>query len=133
MWLPLLIAALPISLADIRTLTIPKVYLWWISLACVPYLFLNGFGPLTNLFVVMLALASLSLLGLGMGDVKLLSIISLVFNSYGASNFSYLALLMLLSASCYVIVKTLRDCRLPGSIPLAPSIFMGLALYLASS
>ena len=133
MWLPFLIAALPISLADLRTFTIPNIYLWWLSLLCVPYLLLHGFGPVFNLVVVALILTCLYLIGLGMGDVKLIAIISLSLNSDIQANLSFLALLILLSACSYVILKTLWNHELPRIIPLAPSIFVGLALYLATS
>jgi Flp pilus assembly protein protease CpaA len=133
MWLPFLIAALPISLADFRTLTIPNIYLWWLSFLCVPHLLLDGFGPVLNLFLVVLILIFLHLVGLGMGDVKLIAIMSLSLNSDIQTNLSFLALLMLFSASSYVILKTLWNHELPRRIPLAPSIFMGLALYLATS
>ena len=133
MWLPLLIASLPISLADIKTLTIPIVYLWWLSLICAPYLLLHGLGPITNLVGVILILTVLSFLGLGMGDVKLLLIISLLLNTDIATDFSLLALLILLSAGSYAIVQGLWNRRFPHTIPLAPSIFAGVALYLATS
>ena len=133
MWLPLLIAALPICLADIKTLTIPNVYLGWLSLICAPYLILHGLGPMTNLVGVILILTALSFFGLGMGDVKLIAIMSLSLNSDIQTNLSFLALLMLFSASSYVILKTLWNHELSRRIPLAPSIFMGLALYLATS
>ena len=133
MWLPFLIAALPISLADLRTFTIPNIYLWWLSFLCVPYLLLHGFGPVLKLIVVVLILGFLYLIGLGMGDVKLIAIISLSLNSDIQANLSFLALLILLSASSYVILKSLGSRELPRRIPLAPSIFVGLALYLATS
>jgi Flp pilus assembly protein protease CpaA len=133
MWLPFLIAALPISLADLRTFTIPNIYLWWLSLLCVPYLLLHGFGPISNLVGVVLTLAFLSLVGLGMGDVKLIAIMSLSLNSDIQANLSFLALLILLSASSFAILKSLWNHELPRRIPLAPSIFVGLALYLATS
>jgi Flp pilus assembly protein protease CpaA len=133
MWLPLLFVALPISLADIKTLTIPNVYLWWLSLTCAPYLLLHGLGPIARLVGVILILAALSFLGLGMGDVKLIVIICLLLNSDKAADFSLLAFLILLSASSYAIVKALWNRSFPHTIPLAPSIFTGVALYLASS
>ena len=80
-----------------------------------------------------LILTSLSLVGLGMGDVKLISIILLFSNSDVQANLMLLGFFMLVSASCYVIFKTLWDRELPRRIPLAPSIFMGLGLYLATS
>ena len=133
MWLPLLLAAVPISLADIKTFTIPNVYLWWLSLTCAPYVLLHGLGPITNLVFVVLILIALSFLGLGMGDVKLMTIISILVNSDKAGSFSLLALLIILSASSYAIIEALRNHRFPHTIPLAPSIFTGVALYLASS
>ena len=133
MWLPLLFAALPISLADVKTLTIPNVYLWWLSLTCAPYLLLHGLGPIARLVGVILILAALSFLGLGMGDVKLMTIISILVNSDKAGSFSLLALLIILSASSYAIIEALRNHRFPHTIPLAPSIFAGMALYLATS
>jgi Flp pilus assembly protein protease CpaA len=133
MWLPLLLAAVPISLADIKTFAIPNVYLWWLSLACAPYVLLHGLGPITNLVFVVLILIALSFLGLGMGDVKLMTIISILVNSDKAGSFSLLALLIILSASSYAIIEALRNHRFPHTIPLAPSIFAGMALYLATS
>jgi len=133
MWLPLLLAAVPISLADIKTFTIPNVYLWWLSLTCAPYVLLHGLGPITILVFVVLILIALSFLGLGMGDVKLMTIISILVNSDKAGSFSLLALLILLSASSYAIIEALRNHRFPHTIPLAPSIFAGMALYLATS
>jgi Flp pilus assembly protein protease CpaA len=128
-----LFAAVPISLADIKTFTIPNVYLWWLSLTCAPYLLLHGLGPITNLVGVILILVALFFLGLGMGDVKLMTIISILVNSDKAADFSLLALLILLSASSYAIIEALRNHRFPHTIPLAPSIFAGMALYLATS
>jgi prepilin signal peptidase PulO-like enzyme (type II secretory pathway) len=94
---------------------------------------LHGFGPVFNLIAALLILVCLYLIGLGMGDVKLLAIMSLSLNSDIQANLSFLALLILLSASSYAILKTLWNHELPRRIPLAPSIFMGLALYLATS
>jgi hypothetical protein len=74
----------------------------------------------------------LNLLGLGMGDAKLLSIILLTLNSDGYSDLTLLAVLIILSASLDVMWRTLKNRSLPRRIPLAPSIFVGLALYLAT-
>jgi hypothetical protein len=74
----------------------------------------------------------LNLLGLGMGDAKLLSIILLTLNSDGYSDLTLFAVLIILSASLDVMWRTLKNRSLPRRIPLAPSIFVGLALYLAT-
>jgi prepilin signal peptidase PulO-like enzyme (type II secretory pathway) len=74
----------------------------------------------------------LNLLGLGMGDAKLLFIILLTLNSNVHHELTLLAVLIILIASLYVMLKTLKNRTLPRRIPLAPSIFVGLALYLAT-
>jgi Flp pilus assembly protein protease CpaA len=95
MWLPFLIAALPIAFADVKTFTIPNVYLWWLTVLCSPILILRGFGPIANLVAIGLILTSLSLVGLGMGDVKLISIILIFSNSDVQANLMHLGFLCL--------------------------------------
>jgi Flp pilus assembly protein protease CpaA len=132
MCLPLLVLAIPISLADLKSFTIPNVYLVMLSLLCAPYVFFNGLGQISTILVALFILLILNLLGLGMGDAKLLSIISLSLNSDGQSDLVLLAILIILSACLHVIWRTLKNQTLPRRIPLAPSIFVGLALYLAT-
>jgi Flp pilus assembly protein protease CpaA len=132
MWLPFLILAIPISLADLKSFTIPNVYLVMLSLLCAPYVFFNGLGQISVFLAAMFILLILILLGLGMGDAKLLSIILLTLNSDGYSDLTLLAVLIILSASLHVMWRTLKNRSLPRRIPLAPTIFVGLALYLAT-
>jgi fumarate reductase subunit D len=80
----------------------------------------------------MFILLILILLGLGMGDAKLLSIILLTLNSDGYSDLTLFAVLIILSASLHVMWRTLKNRSLPRRIPLAPTIFVGLALYLTT-
>ena len=132
MWLPFLVLAIPISLADLKSFTIPNVYLVMLSLLCAPYVFFNGLGPISVILVALFILLMLNLLGLGMGDAKLLSIVLLTLNSHGYSDLTLLAVLIIISASLHVMWRTLKNRTLPRRIPLAPSIFVGLALYLAT-
>jgi Flp pilus assembly protein protease CpaA len=132
MWLPFLVLAIPISLADLKSLTIPNVYLVMLSLLCAPYVFFNGLGQISTILVALFILLTLNSLGLGMGDAKLLLIILLTLNSDGYSDLTLLAALITLSASLDVMWRTLKNRSLPRRIPLAPSIFVGLALYLAT-
>ena len=132
MWFPFLVLAIPISLADLKYFTIPNVYLVILSLLSAPYIFLDGLGQISTILVALFILLMLNLLGLGMGDAKLLSIISLSLNSDGHSDLILLAILIILSACVHVIWRTLMNQTLPRRIPLAPSIFVGLALYLAT-
>jgi len=132
MWLPFLVLAIPISLADLKSFTIPNVYLVILSLLNAPYIFLDGLGQISTILVALFILLMLNLLGLGMGDAKLLSIILLSLNSDGHSDLILLAILIILSACLHVIWRTFKNQTLPRMIPLAPSIFVGLALYLAT-
>lgn len=132
MWLPFLVLAIPISLADLKSFTIPNVYLVMLSLLCAPYVFFNGLGQISVILAALFILLILNLLGLGMGDAKLLSIILLTLNSDGYSDLTLLAVLIILSASLHVMWRTLKNRSLPRRIPLAPTIFVGLALYLAT-
>jgi Flp pilus assembly protein protease CpaA len=69
---------------------------------------------------------------MGMGDVKLLCLIVLAFNSdrefSSLTFFSYL----LGVATIHVLILTLKNQMMVRKLPLAPSIFVGLALYLAT-
>ena len=132
MWWPFIALAFPISLADVRSYSIPNIYLWWLLALCTPRVVFYGFGPIPRIFLIIVILALLLLVGLGMGDVKLLSIIFLNLNPLSNINFEELAIFLICSATVYAISETLWKRKLPQKIPLAPSIFAGLALYLAS-
>ena len=132
MWWPFIALAFPISLADVRSYSIPNIYLWWLLALCTPQVVLYGFGPIPRIFLIIVILALLHLVGLGMGDVKLLSIIFLYLNPLSNISFEILALFLMCSATVHAISETLWKRKLPQKIPLAPSIFAGLALYLAS-
>lgn len=132
MWLPFLIAALPISLVDIKTFAIPNIYLIWLSFLCTPYVLVHGLGPVSRFIFTAAILAVLHLFGLGMGDVKLLAIVALMLNSEPQTAFFHLGFSITFCAVIYAIMETLWNRRLPRTIPLAPSIFAGLTLYLAT-
>ena len=132
MWLPFLIAAVPISLADIKSYSIPNIYLIWLCFLCTPYVLVQGLGPVSRILIVVVILAVLQLCGLGMGDVKLLAIVALMLNSDPQSAFYHVGFIVTLFATVYAITETLLNRELPRKIALAPSIFAGLALYLAT-
>ena len=132
MWWPFIALAFPISLADVRSYSIPNVYLWWLLALCTPRVVFYGFGPIPRIVFITVILVLLHLVGLGMGDVKLLSIIFLYLNPLSNISFEILALFLISTATVYAISESLWKRKLPQRIPLAPSIFAGLALYLAS-
>ena len=130
--MPLLVAAIPISLADLKYSKIPNVYLLYLSILCVPFVIINGLGSIARLLTALLVLLFLHLGGMGMGDVKLLLIILLTHNSdQQFSSLNYLSCLLLI-ATMHVLLLGLKDQSLPRKIPLAPSIFAGLVLYMAT-
>jgi Flp pilus assembly protein protease CpaA len=131
-WLPFLIAAVPISLADIKSYSIPNIYLIWLCFLCTPYVLAHGVGPVSRILIIVAILAILQLCGLGMGDVKLLAIVALMLNSDLQSAFYHVGFSVTLCATVYAITETLLNRELPRKIALAPSIFAGLALYLAT-
>ena len=124
--------AIPISLADIKSYSIPNIYLIWLSVLCMPHVLMQGLGPVPKILFVFAILAVLHLCGLGMGDVKLLAIVALMLNSDPRTIFFNLGFSIIVSAVIYAITKTLWNRQLPRKIPLAPSIFIGLTLYLAT-
>lgn len=132
MLLPFVFMALPISLADIKSYSIPNVYLIWLSVLCTPHVLVQGLGPVPRILIVIAILLSLHLFGLGMGDVKLLAIVGLMLNSNPRTAFFDLGFSIAVCAVAYAIIKTLWNRELPRKIALAPSIFIGLTLYLAT-
>ena len=132
MWIPFLIAAVPISLADIKSFSIPNIYLIWLSFLCTPYVLVHGIGPVSRILFTLTMLAIFHLCGLGMGDVKLIAIVAMMLNPDPQTAFLHLGFIITLCAVIYAITQTLWKRELPSKIPLAPSIFAGLTLYLAT-
>jgi|LauGreDrversion4_2_1035121.scaffolds.fasta_scaffold50358_3 Flp pilus assembly protein protease CpaA len=132
MWFPFVLLALPICLADLKDFRIPNVYLLLLSLLSLPIVLVNGVGRLSSILLAVAILIALSLVGLGMGDVKLLLIVAPTLNSAMDADLTLLATLIFLTASLHVLWQSLRNRSISQRIPLAPSIFAGLALYLAT-
>ena len=132
MTLALFLVSVPICIADLKEHKIPNIYLSVMVVLLIPLLIINGLGDLTQLCVYLVALVVLHLFGMGMGDVKLLSIIGAALNSLGFYGYFSLASCILLCAALYLISLRLIKRSTPDQMPLAPSIFMGLFLYLAT-
>ena len=120
--------ALPICIADLSTFVIPNIYTKVIFYLALIHLTLFGFGQLRDVVVSLVALLLLILTGIGMGDVKLLALI-LLSHSFNAPEYiAYVFLLGLL----HIVILTGIHRAIPSKIALAPSIFIGLATYLAA-
>jgi Flp pilus assembly protein protease CpaA len=124
----LFVLALPICIADLSTFVIPNIYTKILFYLTLIHLSLFGFGNLGDVDVSLAALLLLILIGIGMGDVKLLALILLshIFNA--PEYIAYVFLLGLL----HIVILTGIHRAIPSKIALAPSIFIGLATYLAA-
>jgi Flp pilus assembly protein protease CpaA len=124
------VIAIPISIRDMNTNTIPNVYLKFLAVLTAVYLLIDGFGNMENLLVGFIALCILVAFRVGMGDVKLIALTILIFNSQ--MNFSVLSFfaILLVCALAHLVIHGLVNWQLPERIALAPSIFLAFALYL---
>jgi Flp pilus assembly protein protease CpaA len=120
--------ALPICIADLSTFVIPNIYTKILFYLALIQITLFGFGQLRDVVVSLAALLLLILTGIGMGDVKLLALI-LLTHSFNASE--YIAYVFLMGM-VHILILTAIDRAIPSKIALAPSIFIGLATYLAA-
>jgi len=120
--------ALPICTADLSTFVIPNIYTKILFYLALIQLTLFGFGQLRDVMVSLASLLLLILLGIGMGDVKLLSLILLTHSFNAPEYIAYVFLLGLL----HIVILTGIHRAIPSKIALAPSIFIGLATYLAA-
>jgi Flp pilus assembly protein protease CpaA len=117
---------------DLYSQRIPNIYLKVLAVPTFLFLIVDGIGPLLNLLILFLVLVSAIFLGVGMGDVKLLALSFMIFNSQ--MNFSILVFLSLLftCAFAHLLIHGLVTRQMPQRIALAPSIFLAFALYFAA-
>ena len=120
--------ALPICIADVSSFVMPNIYTKILVYLALIQLSLFGFGQLRDVVVSLVALLLLILTGIGMGDVKLLALI-LLTHSFNAPE--YIAYVFLMGM-VHILILTAIDRAIPSKIALAPSIFIGLATYLAA-
>ena len=124
--------SLPIALADLKFHKIPNIYLWLLTIFLMPHLAVNGFGDLKALIFFLSSTTLLHFLGMGMGDLKLLVIIGLWLNSAGIPSFPLFGSLILFCLLLHCMLVFVHKRGLPRFTPMAPSIFIGLGLYLAA-
>ena len=132
MLLLLLLLSVPIVIADIQYRKIPNIYLSLLSYCLIPILFFRGLGEITPLILFIVAVVGMSLLGMGMGDVKLLSLIGVILNCQVRPSLTYFSVLIFTISMAHIFWISIRNRSIPNSIPMAPSIFLALGLYLAT-
>ena len=132
LWSSFWLISLPIMVRDLTSQRIPNIYLKLLAIPTCLFLIVDGIGAMLKLLAFFFVLVLAVLLGIGMGDIKLLALSFMIFNSQ--MNFSILSFLSLLFASAFahLLIQTLLARQLPQRIALAPSIFLAFALYFAA-
>ena len=125
----LFLLAIPICIADIKGFVIPNIYNKILLYVALIHLSFYGFGDLRDVLVSVVIVIWLALLRTGMGDIKTLSLI-LITHTAGAVEFIGFVFFL---AIVHIVVLMGFQQKIPSKIPLAPSIFLGLATYLATS
>ena len=124
----LFVLAIPVCIADISSFAIPNIYskiLFYVALTHISFL---GIGRVRELVLPLVILLVLLFFGTGMGDIKLMTLI-VVTHASNAMDFVGFVFLM---AIVHIVALAGIHRRIPTQIPLAPSIFIGLATYLAT-
>lgn len=132
MLFPLFLFSLPVVIADLAGRKIPNIYLCLLAYCLVPLLLAFGLGEVRALLFFLFATFAMSFIGMGMGDFKLLSIIGVWLNIYEDSSLDYFAALVLAFSVAHIIWLGLKSRSIKISIPMAPSIFLALGLYLST-
>jgi len=124
----LFVLAIPVCIADISSFAIPNIYskiLFYVALTHISFF---GIGRVRELVLPLAILLVLLFFGTGMGDIKLMTLI-VVTHASNAMDFIGFVFLM---AIVHIVVLAGIHRRIPTKIPLAPSIFIGIATYLAT-
>ena len=128
-----LVFALPIIVADVSKRVIPNIYLMFYGYLYLFLTILRGLGSGTLMLIIGLCIALLHLCGMGMGDSKLIFLIALVLPVVSMMQFLELLTLIFLAAAFHILCNWLLSARFPATIAMAPAIFIGTGLYLATS
>ena len=127
---PLVLAILGwIALTDARTHRIPNRQLLILGIASLVTANFEGY-PLRNHLQVFIVVISAAILlsyfcGLGMGDVKLLAILSFFALPPHLASYQIFLSVVTLTALAYSIITSRADFAKSVQVPLAPAIFLG--------
>ena len=128
-----LLFALPISIADISSRKIPNIYLQIYAYAVAVLVVVRGLPGAIFMLVVLTTLSLMSAVGVGMGDCKLLGLIVLMLQLSKFQEFELLLLAIFMFALIQIVLIWLYSKVIPRTIAMAPAIFIGTTLYLATS
>ena len=127
-----LLFAAPIIIADRTWRKIPNIYLYFYTYMCGVYLFWRGVPSLLFVIVVVSIVILLHVLGMGMGDCKLILLFTVLLRITSVSDFENYLIAIFLAAAIEICLHRLVLKVFPASIALAPAIFIGTTLYLAT-
>jgi len=128
-----LLFALPISIADISSRKIPNIYIQLYAYAVAVLVVVRGVPDLVFMLVILAILLLMSAIGVGMGDCKLLGLIVLMLQLSRFQEFELLLLAIFMIALIEIVLIWLYSKVIPRTIAMAPAIFIGTTLYLATS
>jgi Flp pilus assembly protein protease CpaA len=128
-----LLLAFPISIADLSQRKIPNIYLTLYTYFIVALLVIKGVPSAIFLLFVFLTLGIFSLCGVGMGDCKLIALITFMLELSHIQEFEHLLIAILLAALVEIMLRWGYSKVFPRTIAMAPAIFLGTTLYLATS
>ncbi len=119
-----------ISIADFSEHKIPNIYLKYLLLSAIPFISLQNLQRGAIAFLLLLFFWKFA--SLGMGDVKLLSIIFIALNFEATRGVLFFLTLMAISLAIYLFLLLLAKGTISGKIPLAPAITVACAIYLST-
>ena len=128
-----LLFSLPISIADISSRKIPNIYLQLYAYTVAVLVVVRGLPGAIFMLVVLTTLSLMSAVGVGMGDCKLLGLIVLMLQLSRFQEFELLLLAIFMFALIQIVLIWLYSKVIPRTIAMAPAIFIGTTLYLATS
>ena len=128
-----LLFALPISIADISSRKIPNIYLQLYAYLAAVLVVVRGIPDPIFMLLIFASLALMATIGVGMGDCKLLGLIVLMLQLATLQEFELLLLIIFMIALIQIVLIWLYSKVIPRTIAMAPAIFIGTTLYLATS
>ena len=128
-----LLFAIPISIADLSQRKIPNIYLQIYAYYVGAFLLVNGLPSAQFMLVVILTLGLFSIFGVGVGDCKLLALIDLMVEISNLQEFEQLLIAILLTSLIDIMLRWGYSKVFPRTIAMAPAIFLGTSLYLATA
>lgn len=126
----LILFGIPIAIADLAYHRIPNIYLRYLVLPAILLTWPTDWSALLAIFAFWLSLHFLT--GLGMGDVKFLTLLALVLGLNSFSRFALYLSILFLFASFHAGIVLLRKRRFKAQIPLAPASIAASVLYLCA-